>query len=399
MADILECLHKDLKEIRKYLIKIGPERRQGNISVLKLAAANSLYSQYTSLISKIQTDIKKGNIDDKSVEVINRYSSEFLCLYNEIIDLCSKDKERTITMNSETYFDLKIALNLLPVMNDDDDVTKKLIENIEYYDSILDKSECKKKLILFVLKSRLSQNAKLKLSSDYSSIEGLIKDMRQLLLPRKSPTALQTKLQRATQKNKSVADFGKEITELFVELTISQAEGDSTKYNVLKPINEKYAIKRFADGLGNDRLSTIIAARNFTSLKDAVQAAQDEEVSTSADSTEVLGMYQDKANTSEKTPNRFYRGRGRNSRQRGYYSRNYWRGQSTHSSQYNNNNSGSNTRPNRRGNYTGSRGQVSSNRGRAGAEGAHVIEAEADREPAESEGQVVTESLNHFFRS
>lgn len=397
MADILESLYKDLKEIRSYLIKIGPNRRQGGISVLKLAEANTLYSQYSSLITNLKGDIKKHLIDEKSVELINKYSSEFLGLYNEVVELCSKnkDKGKISNMDKQTCFDLKIALNLLPVMNDDEDVTKKLIENIEYYDSVIDGSECKKKLIMFVLKSRLSQSAKLKLSSNYSSTEALIKDMRQLLLAKKSATALQTKLQRATQKNKSVADFGKEITDLFVELTISQADGDSTKYNVLKPINEKYAIKRFADGLGNGRLSTIIAARNFSSLTDAIQAAQDEEVSTSADSTEVLGMYQAQSSTTEDSWNKAFTGRGRNGRQRGFYSRNFSREPSQYNSRQD---SGARTRPNRRGNYY--RGRTFNNRGRRFqvTGNANAIEAEADNEPPASDEQVVTESLHHFFR-
>lgn len=38
-------------------------------------------------------------------------------------------------------------------------------------------------------------------------------------------------------------------------------------------------LKRFAHGLRNQRLSTIIASRNFKFLKDSIRAAQDEEVS------------------------------------------------------------------------------------------------------------------------
>lgn len=189
---------------------------------------------------------------------------------------------------AEDIFDLKIALNLLPVMTDDETVTKQLIENIEYYDSVLSKSVCKKKLINFVLKSRLSQMAKLKLSLDYDKTDDLIRDMRRHLLPRKSSTAIQAKLQYVRQNERTVADYGKELSELFVDLTISQADGNSASYDILKPINEKYAIKRFADGLRNRRLSTIIAARNFDSLKDAIQSAQDEDVVTTSKSEEVF---------------------------------------------------------------------------------------------------------------
>ncbi|KAF9797300.1 hypothetical protein SFRURICE_006282 [Spodoptera frugiperda] len=47
-------------------------------------------------------------------------------------------------------------------------------------------------------------------------------------------------------------------------------------------VNEKQAIKQFSDGLRNRRIRRIISARNYSSLKDAIQAAQDEETSSSA---------------------------------------------------------------------------------------------------------------------
>lgn len=145
-------------------------------------------------------------------------------------------------------------------------------------------------MIKFVLKSRLSQQAKLRLQDDYTTVDSLISDMNKELLPKKGATAIQNKLQKIRQNEMSISDYGKQITELFVDLTISQANGNSECYNILKPINEKQAIKQFSDGLRNRRLSTIISARNYNSLKDAIQAAQDEETSSSA-AGEVLGMY------------------------------------------------------------------------------------------------------------
>lgn len=70
------------------------------------------------------------------------------------------------------------------------------------------------------------------------------------------------------------------LENLFSNLTISQADANSQNYAVLKPSNEKLAVRRFSDGLGDSRLSTIIAARNYEYLKDVIQAAKDEEIST-----------------------------------------------------------------------------------------------------------------------
>lgn len=59
-------------------------------------------------------------------------------------------------------------------------------------------------------------------------------------------------------------------------------------------MNEKHAIKCFADGWKNRRLSTIITARNYDSLKDAVLAAIDEETSSPSTSGDIMSMYRPK---------------------------------------------------------------------------------------------------------
>lgn len=88
----------------------------------------------------------------------------------------------------------------------------------------------------------------------------------------------------------SIDEFAKEITEMFVELTIAQSDGNDELFKVLKPLNVKQAIKCFSDGLRNRRLSTIISARNYNYLKYAVQAAIDEDVNSPSTSTDILTM-------------------------------------------------------------------------------------------------------------
>lgn len=141
-----------------------------------------------------------------------------------------------------------------------------------------------------MLKNRLSQAAKLKLSNNYDSVANLLKDMRTILLPKKSASALQKQLMNIKQNDLSIDNYGKKLSEMFVDLTISQSGGDSTKFNVLKSVNEKQAIRQFTEGLRNRRIGTIIASQKFENLKDAIQAAVDEDISTSNSTTEVLTM-------------------------------------------------------------------------------------------------------------
>lgn len=73
-------------------------------------------------------------------------------------------------------FDLKRANSLLPRMTDNEDVTKQLVDAISLYDELLDVTG---KLLLtkFVLKTKLSQNAKLRLQNNYASNLELINDI------------------------------------------------------------------------------------------------------------------------------------------------------------------------------------------------------------------------------
>lgn len=112
--------------------------------------------------------------------MIEKLTSDFHKLYEEILNLCTE--ESSLKMTSK--FDLKIALQLLPVSNDDETSIKQLIDGVEFYKAELDEPS-QKQLMNFILKSRLSQSAKLKLTSKYDSIEELIKDLKLHLLPKK----------------------------------------------------------------------------------------------------------------------------------------------------------------------------------------------------------------------
>lgn len=408
MAQYLSNLCEQLLTIRKYLIKKGPSGRKEHVVTKKYNEANVLRDQYNVYLDSISKVLHLKSESEKLL--IHKYCSEFKQIFEEIKTLClitkseisreqqetSDEAEESVSdsnlSNYETStkmekFDLKVALSLLPLMTDKEENTKELIDGIEYYGSILDDTS-KSKLIQFIIKTRLSQSAKLKLANEYSSIDDLLKDMRKQLLPQKSATAIQTKLQNLRQNERSVVDFGKEISELFVDLTISQADGNKEHYNILRPLNEKLAIKRFSDGLRNRRLSTIIAARDFKTLKDAVQAAQEEEMtSTCTGSTEVVGTYQHRqTNQNYRRPQRGYRGQIRPHRAswvRTNYVPRYMNNPRTFSR-------GRSTR----GRFTGNQ--------RARGRNIHFMTQQSDMSTEnehDATQQPNTDTLNHFFRS
>lgn len=287
MGTQLNDIYNNLKDIRTYLIKIGPDRRKGDILLKKLEEAKIAIAPLDKLIEDITVQIDNSEIREDDVTIIKDIQIKIKNLYAEILAF-KKTENRERTGLAMAQFDLKIAVSLLPVMNGSEDRTKQLIDAIELYDSML-LNDSKQLLINFILKTRLTTNAKLRLKSTYTTVQALLTDIRKHLLTQKSDVALQSKLNSMRQGDKTIEQFGKELEELFVDLTISQAQNNDNAYEILRPINEKNAIKRFSDGLRNQKLSTIISSRNYSYLKDAIRAALDEEIAHT-NNTHVMAM-------------------------------------------------------------------------------------------------------------
>lgn len=309
MGDKLTLILNSLSKIRGYIVKLNYEQRKTSILQNKIEEAKAILSELDTEIVIINQKIKNSEIDDSEIVLIKEVIHNIKKLYTEILDF-GKNQDLllpTVTDNTDpditdkkrdpkmTSFDLKVAVSLLPVMDDTEPTTNKLIDAIELYDSMLN-DEGKTLLIKFVLKTRLSNSAKLRLNISYDSVNDLLSDIKKHLLTKKAYTALQDKLNSARQGNRSIEEFGKELEDLFVNLTISQADGNPDAYNILKPLNEKTAIKRFADGLWNQKLSTIISSRNFLNLKDAIRAAQDEQVTQSNNNSQIMSVFRGRGN-------------------------------------------------------------------------------------------------------
>lgn len=313
MTSKLQEVYSNLVKIKDNLVKLAYERRKPQLLQEKLEEASLLYVDYIKVTKELHEQVESKELKGKSLTEVEEFCNNIKLVYKQIEEFCSKSYTRSNNgENSETSknskmgdFDLKVALSLIPVMTDDEIVIQQLIDSIEYYETTL-KNESKQSLINFVLKNRLTQIAKLKLCTSYATVQNLIIDMRKNLLPKKSATAIQNKMQTIRQGETSIDDFGHQLSKMFVDLTIAQSDGNSNAYTILKTINEKQAVKRFADGLRNRRISTIIAARDYDSLKDAVQGAKDEETSLVTTSSDVFTFNNRKHNFGRG----YFRGRG-----------------------------------------------------------------------------------------
>ncbi|KAH9645658.1 hypothetical protein HF086_005307 [Spodoptera exigua] len=387
MCDVLEQNYVLLVEIRSYLVKKGQSRYKGNVIVAKLQQAKIIFDKCCEIFLLLEKN-KDINLT-ATIELYERIKQK----YEEINKLCIAPV--TVELG-KMDFDLKVACSLIPVMDGIEATTKRLIDSVEMYAGMLDEPG-KALLITFVLKSRLNENAKLRISSSYKNIQNLIDDLRKYLLPKKSYMAIQTQLHNIQQGSKSIEDYGSEVEKLFTELTITQAEGKSDAFAILKPINESFAIKRFSDGLRSSKLSTIISARGFSSLKDAIQAAKDENCTSFQPTGNILHASEHgQGSHNIRRSQGFQRGT-----LRGQYINNYSRG---HYNRNNNFNRGQGFRGNFRGNYRssfnsqrGSRGsRYFRNRGR----GRNVLSVEqVNDNKSHSDKKENLETPNQFFRS
>ncbi|KAG7296210.1 hypothetical protein JYU34_021316 [Plutella xylostella] len=395
MSQQLKELHHNINLIKEYLVKIGPERRKQQIAYKKLQEANDQYSKLDNILVRVNQEIKEKQLGTECCELLHKLISDVHITYRKIkgllssLDSSSQTEDIEHRIQHKLYkmadsFDIKTAISLLPVMTGQEQVTNQLIDGILLYSSLINDSS-KNTLIDFVLKTRLSASAKLRLKSTYSNVQSLVDDIRKYLLPKKSTVALQTQLFSTTQGRRSIENFGTEIEELFVNLTIAQADGDSTKYDVLRPLNEKTAIKRFSDGLSDQRLSTIIASRQFESLPDAIRAALDEQSMCNQHQNQSL-HFQDPRHTSA-VPQSYYNNRG--FRGRGNY----------HNTKYNKFNNSQDNKPGQRTFYRNvGRGNRYTNSWRGQAQGARGDHSRFQRVQHNDSDDVPNSEEVEFFR-
>lgn len=154
MADRLIEFYKQLFEIRKYLIKKGQSRYKCSVTPIKLKEANVLLDKCKLLLS----DLNKSQ-DKKELELITDTYENICSLFSEISSLCTLPSFELKLGKMD--FDVKTACSLIPILDDKEDTTKRLIDAVDMYADMISK-DSQQLLIKFVLKSRLSEYAKLR---------------------------------------------------------------------------------------------------------------------------------------------------------------------------------------------------------------------------------------------
>lgn len=268
-AKYVSKLNRIRTEVETLKLKFNSEAHEQKVISEAKEYANSISKYITSIDLILETRLSESRTEQPE----NLKESGNSSSTNTTVSVCSEEN----TMAEK--FDLKTAASLLPVMDGHESTTKQLIDAVKLYCDLLDDNG-KKSLITYVLKTRISQNAKIRLKSSYTTCDALISDLKAHFITKQSASALSFQMNNSRQGSRSIEEFGKNIEELLMNLTISQADDDADSLPILSKVNEKLAITAFANGLQNHELRTIIKARNYLKLGEAIRGAKDEELNT-----------------------------------------------------------------------------------------------------------------------
>lgn len=328
-------LYEDSKVFKSNRVKDNQDRRR-NIEL-----TNTYKSELDKFAERLKILKLKSSKDIRNVDIITQIKTYIVGIENNISEIRNILDSRSQESSIMESFDLKVASSLLPSMDGNEDTTKKLIDSIMLYAELL-KTDHKKYLINYVLKTRLSENAKIRLEKQYDSVENLIKDMKDNFVTKKSATTISNLLHNARQQGNTIAEFANNIEQLLSDLSLAQAGNDEDLLKVLRPVNEKIAINSFCNGIRNHELKTILKSRNCQTLKDAINVATDEELNTPSKSNVFYcnkrGNYNNYRNQNQFNKNPF----NQNYSNRGRVTNTYYRGYSRFNTNYNNNRNNSN---------------------------------------------------------
>lgn len=337
--------------LQNYIRNLGKENSQRKNSLEvntrhleKFARIESLFLEYKAEIGENLEELEEvQNLEElEEVKNLEKEIENFILEIRKILNTrleninqnsFSSTQDDNIS-NMTEKFDLKLASSMLPSLDGTEETTKQLIDAIELYDSMLD-NEGKKALTNYVLKIKLSQSAKIRLSKTYVSNTALVSALKEHLIQKKSISSLSIEFHQCRQENNSIDAFGKKLENLMTNLTLEQANGSDEAMQIFAKTNEKIAINTFANGLKDANIKTIIKARNYDRLSDAISGAKDEEITKNSTLQTVFFSKQtSKSSNNSKT---FFNNSYRNNTFRGnYQNRGFQRGRFQNRSSYHN---------------------------------------------------------------
>lgn len=239
---------------------------------------NSLFSivadDKESSDSDSGSDKRESRLDESVIFVNESLVVDVSDSIDKKIENCKVESKNIKTIMP---FDSKVALKIIPSMKDKDDLHRfcRCVDIV--WKPLVEKND--KKFCLDIIISKLEKSAyDVVRYRDFENWPDLKKALENKFVKRRSQGIVSTELISLVQTN-DVSSFSDKIEALLGELNeICIFNQGVDNVDVIMELNERTALSSFVNGL-NEPLSTIVKARNFESLSDAIQQAIEEEIS------------------------------------------------------------------------------------------------------------------------
>lgn len=232
------------------------------------------YLELSETDSKLALELKEAF--NKSCVILDNILDE-----NINKTLTEKDLRNNTNMTS---FDITVSLKVIPEFQGEPKNLNNFLNLIEFlYDDLKDSSE-KEKLIKFVLKTRLAEKVKNKLSivEPPKDLASLKITLQNIFKTEKTPLKIQSELSRSIQGNRNIRDYATHVENLVAQLnSIQIAEQGEAHRVIISKLNDQIGLNAFKNGLQSAIKSTVFAATPKT-LQEAVKIASETETTGTA---------------------------------------------------------------------------------------------------------------------
>lgn len=307
LIQLLESLLGKLQAFRGNLQKDNANRRRDpEVTNRKFSELENYNAHLEQLISEYNIKLENKELNENTALIINdlivqckNQTEEIKCNLEsrsrivatvsddvDPIDFGNKNQQLKMAGN----FDFKTAASLLHKLDGSNDSVHQLVQGIELYEPSLT-AESKPLLINYVLKACLSYRDKIRMKTTYENVAELKNDLKNNFLPKQSAPAIISRLQNLKQNNISIEEYARSIETLMADLTVAQTGNEEANREIFRKQNEKLGVDVFARGIRNLELRTVIKARNYSKLSEAVNAAKDESALDKQNSEAVFAMH------------------------------------------------------------------------------------------------------------
>ena len=338
------------------IFKKNPNRQYNKPYILnKLELIRQNYEKYLVVYEYLKDSIKS--------ELLKSFEARYLAKYIELKDILNKHSETALDLTINTNnikednnlvkmasFDIMHTVKLVPEFNGESSQLTNFLNLVEYVNDTL-KDDDKKKLIEFVIKTKLSEKARKKIASNIKieDFEQLRNIFEKTFKSNRSALVVQTELMSTTQGKNTLTSYINKVQNLTFELSnLQMAHRSQLEKDVITVMNEQMASNIFKKGLSEPIRSVVLSARVET-LQNAIDIACEAEASKFD-----ANVYNYRASSYQ---------RNVNSNGRGYSANTRYNNNRGHRGNNNNYNRGNNNRDTRgySNNYSGNRGYTRGN--------------------------------------